>query len=248
MTRVHVIGQGDISLQLESALLLYRSNRGDVYATAHKVEFDPNAPERRVIGAGVAATKETLASFAQVVSVATAYSGFVPENLLYTSANLLAWWTPAAIRRSWFKTAQEGIGEHAGDVAHPALVFVVVPGNWYVFALRKSARPSPQAPLYHAPHFNVWDGGRICTGNVSLPPAIGAESIAAYEEAFFRSRFTHPNRAKAVKYKGGMKALWRDQLAKPDMQAMTAALLRSKETLQSAIQRIAASTSNRMRG
>jgi PRTRC genetic system protein B len=240
MRKVNVISEGDISLQLDSAVLLYRSYRGDVYATVHAVEEDPNNPARRMLGPGIPATKEALASFAQAVSVATAYAGFVPENLLYTSPNALAWWTPAAVRRTWFRCNDKIIGTTAGAAAHPALVFVAVPGDWFVFALKDNARPAPDTKLCHAPHFNVWSGGRICTGNVKLPPAIDATSIAAYEDAFFRSNFTHPNQTGAVKYKGGVKALWRDQLAQPDAATMTRALVHSKETLKSAIERIAA--------
>eukprot|EP01034_Spumella_vulgaris_P026188 gene26188-32724_t len=221
---------------------MYRTGTGQVYATAHPVHLDPENPQRKMIGAGAPLSKANLATFARAVDAATAFDGFVPENLLYTSANMIAWWVPASIRRSWFKANARAaeMGERSGDVAHPALVFVVVPGDWYVFALRDSARPGPGTHLQHAPHFNVWDGGRICTGSVTLPPAIEADAIRDYETAFFRSRFTHPNRADAVKYRGGATALWIDQLNKPDMPAMVRALRPAKETLRQAIERITA--------
>lgn len=92
-----------------------------------------------------------------------------------------------------------------------------------------------------SPHFNVWDGGKICTGSVALPNALSADALTEYEAAFFRSHFTHPNRTAAVKYAGGMKALWRDQLAGASPEAMTKALKPAKETLEAAIQRITTS-------
>lgn len=241
---VKIIAGSETSLNLVSAVLMYQSDRGDVYATSHPVVPDAQHPGRKVIGAGVPLTKGSLAKFADAVGAATAFAGFLPESLLYSSPNLIAWWTPAQERATWFKAAGSGKLEGAGPAAHPALVFVATPGAWYVFALASSTRPAPSTPLYHAPHFNVWDGGRICTGNVKLPPTFGAEVIHSYEKAFFLSWFTHPNRTGAVKHKGGMEQLWREQLAAPDPEAMGRALVRSKETLQEAIARIAASTTN----
>ena len=238
---VTIITQGDRTLRLVGALLMYDSAQGDVYATTHPIEIDAGNPERRVIGPGVALTKGALSKFADTISAATAYAGYVPANLLYTSSNLLAWWVPAAIRHTWFKTTDEGIGTASGQTAHPAVVFVATPTAWFVFALRESERPGPRTPLYHSPHFNVWDGGKICTGNVSLPGALSADALTEYEAAFFRSHFTHPNRVAAVKYAGGMKALWRDQLAAANPEAMTKALKPAKETLEAAIQRITTS-------
>lgn len=232
---VKVLSDGETSLNLVAAVLLYKSQRGDVYATSHPIILDADQPHRKMIGAGVPLSKGALASFADAVSSATAFSGFLPEKLLFSSANIIAWWTPAAIRTTWFKN-----GDKTGHApaAHPALVFVATPGDWFVFALHDSERPVPSTVLCHSPHFNVWNGGRICTGNVTLPPNVGTEAIAIYEDAFFRSHFTHPNRADAVKYKGGMQQLWHDQFHAPDQERMQRALLRSKETLQAAIERI----------
>jgi PRTRC genetic system protein B len=241
---VTVVTEGDRTLRLVGAMLMYDSGQGDVYATTHPIEVDANDPARRVIGAGAALTKDALAKFAAAVGKATAYAGFVPDNMLYTSPNLLAWWVPAAVRNTWFKCSPETLGEVSGPAAHPALVFVATCTDWFVFALATSARPSPDTPMHHAPHMNVWDGGRICTGNVKLPDALAAETLAAYEHAFFRSHFSHPNRTDVVKGKDGMYGLWRAQLATPDPERMTRALKPSKETLQQAIERISNKTAN----
>jgi PRTRC genetic system protein B len=241
---VNVVSQGDRTLRLCGALLMYDSGQGDVYATTHPIELDASNPDRRVIGVGSALTKEALAKFAESVSIATAYAGFVPSNMLYTSPNLLAWWVPAAVRNTWFKCSADTLGEVSGPAAHPAMVFIASSSDWYVFALRASDRPDPETTLYESPHMNVWAGGRICTGNVELPEHLSAETLTAYEEAFFRSRFTHPNRQDAVKAKGGMYGLWRAQLAKPDPAAMTRALKPAKETLKQAIERISNKTTN----
>jgi len=239
LLQVKVIAAGETVLNLVGAVLMYQSDRGDVYATSHPVVPDAQHPHRKVIGAGVPLTKGGLAKFADAVGAATAFAGFLPENLLFSSPNLIAWWGPAQVRMTWFKAAGTGKIDGQGLAAHPALVFVATPGDWFVFALTENARPAPSTRLYHSPHFNVWDGGRICTGNVELPATFGAEVIHSYERAFFGSHFTHPNRTGAVKYKGGMEQLWRAQLAAPDPDAMRRALVDSKETLQEAITRIA---------
>ncbi len=240
---VKILGTGETTLKLTDVVLMYQSGRGDIYATTHPVVQDASNSSRPVIGAGVPLSKGSLAKFAEAVSTATAFSGFLPDNLLFSSPNLIAWWTPAQVRPTWFKKAGVGNVEGHGPAAHPALVFVATPTRWFVFALREDARPDPATRLYHSPHFNVWRDGQICTGNVDLPPTFGAEVIDRYETAFFRSHFTHPNRGDAVKYKGGMQKLWKDQLAKPDPEAMLRALVDSKETLQAAIERIADRTS-----
>lgn len=242
---VDIIGAGSTDLLLKGALLMYESNRGDVYATTHQIEIDATHPDRRVVGAGVPLSKGALAKFAEAVGRATAFAGFVPASLLYTSPNLIAWWTPAQVRTTWFKQAGSGTLDGHGPASHPPLVFVATPDDWFVFALRENSRPEPATRLHHAPHFNVWDGGRICTGNIELPPAPSAEAIGQYEHAFFRSHFTHPNRSNAVKHKGGMVQLWRDQLNHPDPAAMCSALIASGETLQEAITRIATRTTPR---
>jgi PRTRC genetic system protein B len=247
MSKVRLLSTSEETLLLKTAVLLYESDRGSVYATTHAVEVDAENPKRSIIGAGVPLTRASLSKFAKAIDTATAFAGFVPDNLLYTAPNMMAWWAPAVLRKAWFKCedGEDGeIGNKDGIVAHPALVFVAQPDSWHVFALRDSERPSLTTPLYHSPHFNVWKDGRICTGNIKMPAAPSSDAIGQYEDAFYRSHFTHSNHAGAVKYRGGMTALWRDQLEKPDADAMRAALKSSKTTLKTAIERIASNHRN----
>ncbi|MEF2265381.1 PRTRC system protein B [Janthinobacterium sp. LS2A] len=242
MKTVDIISSADATLHLTRAILLYQSSGGysHVYASSHPIDIDASNPERRCIGAGTPMQRADLISFAAAIHTQTAHAGFLPSNLLYTSPNLMAWLVPAAVRTTWFKTNCAQIGNAHGLAAHPALVFFAGRGGWHVFALRESARPTPDTSLYHAPHFNVNDSGRICTGNVQIPDNLGAEAMAGYENAFFRSHFTHTNRQKprAVRGKGGLTALWASQLASPDADAMQRALVPAKETLRTVIERI----------
>lgn len=239
MNHVPLLSEGDEVLELTKAVLLYESKRGGAYATVHPMEADAQQPGRSIIGAGTPLTVESLAAFAQSAAATTTYSGFVPDNLLYTAPNMIAWWAPAAQRQAWFKTGSSEIGTAHGEVAHPALVFIVHAKDWYVFALKQSQRPTLETPLNHSPHFNVHADASICAGNVRLPSAPTAAAISEYEDAFYRSHFTHAHRTGVVKYKGGATALWRDQLLNPDSAAMLAALVPAKKTLKSAIEQIA---------
>lgn len=237
----------DTELHLVSALLMYRSNDGGVYATVHDVETEAEDPARKIIGAGVPLTKEALAGFASAAGDATSFDGFVPDNLLFTAPNMIAWWTPASVRKCWFRSPNRFIGTKVAEVAHPAMVFVVTPGDWFVFALTESTRPAPTTKLQHSPHFNVWAGGRICTGNVALPKVADAGTFKQFEDAFFNSNFTHPNREGATKHKGGITSLWRAQIKKADPEQMQRALRSSGETLRKAIERISQYRTHRTR-
>ena len=227
--------------ELTAALLLYKSNRSNVYATAHDVVDHPHLAGSKQIGPGAAATKGNLAEFAGAVLEATAYRGMIPANLLYTAPETMAWWAPSARRRVWFKSSEKSIGTASVDVAHPPLVFVATTNAWFVFALRCNARPDPNTVLCKAPYFNVWERGQICTGNVALPAARGPEVMASYEEAFFRSHFTHPNDKGLVKYTGGAVPMWAAQIANPDEAIISdpQILIDTKLTLESTIKHIA---------
>jgi PRTRC genetic system protein B len=58
---------------------------------------------------------------------------------------------------------------------------------------------------------NVWlhkdNPGRICTGNVTTPSNTLTGKMAAWENAFFDSEFTHPNAQDLVKFPGGLTGL-----------------------------------------
>jgi PRTRC genetic system protein B len=205
MSTVEIQCEGVTEVSLQTALLIYSNGRRDeIYITQHDVKI---VGQRPMLMAGVPVTKDALAQFADVAAVKTAYSGFVPDRVIYVARNTVAWWTPAQRRRVWFK-ADAPIGERSAEVSHPPLMFVARNDKWYVFALKDDARPTPKTKLFRAPYFNVWDEGEICTGNVELPTHAGPETLSAYEEAFFRSRFTHSNSKKLIHGKGGAKALW----------------------------------------
>lgn len=92
--------------------------------------------------------------------------------------------------------------------------------------------------MYVAPYLNVWAGGRICTGNIETPKGGLKFSTEEWEEAFFRSYFTHPNqheKSALTKYRGGIFALWRALMK--GRAFPTESLVRAGETLGQAFGR-----------
>lgn len=220
----------DRELALKRALLVYETPGSGAapFVTVHEVQTKKKGPP--VLGPGFPLDQAAAARFAADVSKSLAYSGFVPPELLALGPGWVAWWCPPAKRRVWFDCTranpEEGadrdavddgpskLGNRSGVTPHPGLVFAASPGDWRVWAVKGAARPDADTALQRAPYFNVWaDEGGICLGNVRVPSAPGPEAIAAYEKAFFESRFTHPNRGFRVRFPGGGYALWAELLA-----------------------------------
>jgi PRTRC genetic system protein B len=209
---IHALGES--TLRLSQAVLIYTGrNNSEAYATLHDIDRGKGGTR---IGAGRPATTEACAGFIQMLASNAAFSGFIAPQILYVGAGTVAWWRPPASTRVWFNTARPAqqdqtrahIGERTGVTPHPGLVFALAAREWYVAALKGSARPHADTPLHIAPYFNVWRGGHICEGNVRRPRKVTPETIAAFERAFFESRFTHPNMDRLVRFKGGAGALW----------------------------------------
>ena len=138
--------------------------------------------------------------------------------MLYVQGDLLVWWVPPARRHLAFKVGAEqadafGGRERGEMVPQPGLIFAAASNVWRVWAVKGQSRPTPQTPLFQAPYFNVDDQGRICQGNAPVPNGTTVEKISAWNDAFLRSYFTHPNVAgKLLRYRGGAYAFWRDML------------------------------------
>jgi len=203
---------GERSAELTKAILLYGSNHSLTFVSIHDIEGDANNPR---IGVGIPATKQSIAEiFRELMPGALKARTILPWNVLSSDHDHLAWYTLPTKKRLWFRSEKFG-GDLSGEVSLPGLVFLVTNGNWYVFAHKLSVRPLPDTPLYVAPFFNVWSGGNICTGNVKKPEIFGPESIQEWEDAFFRSYFTHPNihnPNELITYKGGPYQLWKKLL------------------------------------
>lgn len=202
-------------LKLEHAMLIYRGASGAALATVHEVEQIDGEP---VIGAGRAMTPRSALALARALLKRAAHGGFLPANVLFVAGDLILWWLKPAMRHVAFHVSERdapllGGVERGDSVPQPGLVFAASGQEWRVWAVKGSQRPTLATPLFQAPFFNVDAKGHICQGSVPKPDGTTAEKIDAWNDAFFRSYFTHPNvAAKLLRYPGGSFAFWRDML------------------------------------
>lgn len=197
--------------ELSAAILLYRERGGQtVFASAHDIKTSDEG--KATIEAGTPVSKTGLVKMMQtLVPENYAPAELLGNHILAQGSDHLAWYCKSQKRRVWFKCAELG-GEVAAKTDHPGLVFIIGKGHWYVFAVKGNKRPTSDTPLYVSPYLNVWKGGHICTGNIETPKGAMKFSTEAWEEAFFRSYFTHPNqheKGALTKYRGGIFSLWR---------------------------------------
>lgn len=201
------INTGAQAAELMGAILLYGNRSMATYASIHEVsQVGPSYflnPGKPVSKSGLLEALHTLAP--------RKYQGpeLIPDNLLSQGPNHMVWWTPPAPHQVWFMA--EKIGERSGAVPLPGLVWFTGKSGWKVFAVKGDRRPTADTMLYQAPFYNVWAGGGICIGNVKTPTGRMAFQQEAWEEAFFRSYFTHPNihaPRRLTLYRGGHVALW----------------------------------------
>ncbi len=203
------------TVQLRRAVLIYDGQQGSALATVHDIEEVDGEP---VIGAGQAMTPRAAMDLARALLKRAAHGGFLPETVLYMDGDLIVWWVPPAHRHIAFRVddehAQAFGGQERGEtVPHSGLVFAASSRVWRVWAVKGAGRPTPATPLYQAPYFNVDAQGNICQGNTPVPEGTTVEKIAAWNDAFLRSYFTHPNVAgKLARYRGGAYVFWRDML------------------------------------
>lgn len=75
----------------------------------------------------------------------------------------------------------------------PAMLFLVVFNNFYVFALKSNARPTMTTELFIAPIMNLSGADQLCWGSVDTANAIPEidKEIAFWEDKLWNSMFPH---------------------------------------------------------
>lgn len=139
-------------------------------------------------------------------------STLIPEHLLYWSqaGQVFMWWQRGAKRR--ISIAADSIAGRA-IVPMPSVLFAVVGGQLHLWALKGNSRPTADTMLYHSPFFNIYEDGKVCTGDCRLPKEWGPESIAQWEHLFWESDFT--DHLPPFLAKGSPHKLWKKLLASP---------------------------------
>ena len=222
---------------MSHAILLYGERGGQtVFASVHDIQTSKEGVA--TIAAGTPVSKTGLVKMMQtLVPEDYAPAELLGNHILAKGSDYLVWYCKPQKRQVWFKNDE--IGQDVSANTHqPGLVFIIGKGHWYVFAVKGNKRPTSSTPLYVAPYLNVWAGGHICTGNIETPKGGLKFSTEAWEEAFFRSYFTHPNvheKDALTKYRGGIFSLWRSLMK--GRAFPTESLVRAGETLGQAFER-----------
>jgi PRTRC genetic system protein B len=213
-------------MELTNAILLYkgaatpdaRRAQEPAFASIHSVERVDGMP---TIAAGAPLSRTHLRLWTELLG-RTVAPEILPENVLVSHADILAWWVPEKVRPSYFDLTNppEGLKVLAErttvTLPYPAHLFVATRNNLWVYALPTSARPSADTVLLYSPVLNVYIEGDLCWGNIPQPKSITAAAMPEYERAVFDSWSTHPNHGQemTVTGKGGLVRLWDDLAAR----------------------------------
>jgi len=197
-------------LKLYQAVLLYKNDHGNRFmATVHGV-VQQDSDGNPVLGAGQLLSTASLRELARQMGTGCAVE-FLPDQVVARTPDLLAWWTASAVRPMFFRAGSELEAISGKRFPHPALLFVVRNHVLYVRALSASRRPSTDSKLAAAPYWNIDSNGAVCAGTMRTPKSLTVTSIAAWQQAFFQSEFTHPGGGggRLTKRRGGTTALWK---------------------------------------
>lgn len=214
------------SYELKQALLIYEANhpginQSSVAVSRHDVEIRAGQP---VIAAGQPVTQAAVESLAAKLGRNLA-ACYLPPNVISVSFGQVAWFCAAGRRRLWFRAdgrfngGREEQGKELTDsqksqklngkfAAHPPLLFIAREDGLHVFALAENRRPDADTPLFRAPYWNLWEGGKLCEGNRHLSRQPTVNSIAALEDGFFNSAFSHTNIPRVCAHPRGHAGLW----------------------------------------
>lgn len=174
---------------LQEVLAVYHASRegGRSYVETHKASRGRDGEVR--LGAGKPLSLRALKALAVQLGkeVVAENQGLLPERVLALRPDGgIIWWLPAA-RRGLARKERPTL-----EAWWPPLVLVLAEGGLSVFALREDGRPGPGSRLFRAPFWNVYQDGGVCMGSGKLPGRGSAEErVAAAEEAFIGTPFTH---------------------------------------------------------
>lgn len=218
-------------LTLTNAILLYQgapatarspyaAPRGasPAFASIHPVEHGPDQP---IIGAGAPLSRAHLRQWTEAVGRSAAPE-ILPENVLVSHADVLAWWVPEHVRTAYFALSTPTAGLKAlaqrttVQVPYPAHLFIATRRGLGVYALPASVRPTADTIVLHSPVLNVFLDGQLCWGNIAQPKSLTTAAMQEYEAAVFDSWSTHPNGGQelTITGKGGLVRLWDDLAAR----------------------------------
>ena len=217
---------GNSAVELRKAVMIYTGTHA--YVTVHDVLRDEQG--RPHYGPPEALSAEFVKSLCELLNQKSVLEiEVLPSNILCLTDDLVAWWSPAAVRPMFFESATDKAANalSGGKFPHPALVFVSTERQLSVRALPANERPTSGTPLLSAPYWNTYEDGSVCTGSMRVPVSEVSSAVSAeWERGFFESAFTHPAGAvRLTSYKGGIIPMWTSVLGRdafPDQYLVTA--------------------------
>jgi len=114
----------------------------------------------------------------------------LPPNCLASSADAFAFWLPSTVRPMHLANMD---GRSTILTRWPTLVIKVERGGLSMAALSSDQHPMADTALFHAPLPNVYEDGRLCTGDAVLPAQSDATTYEGWVSVINDSAFTHPN-------------------------------------------------------
>lgn len=158
------------------------------------------------VGQGKPLYKETLQDLLKLVKpeeedTSWFVDGKLPRNVLHlnTKMKTITWVVKSQKHYLHFSDKSK---IPSGEYHLPHLVFHLN-RSLKIYTVKSLA---PNANLYYAPLYNIYQDGRLCMGNVRVKPTSYniIDIMKANEQAFFGSQFTHTNHKKI--FYGGDKA------------------------------------------
>ncbi len=197
----------------QKALLVYQNlaEEKETYVEAYDID-DNGSPvnahplslqESIALAQSLAASKELKHNYLQCKSL-------IPGKLLYTEIGFKGyaiWYSPAQKVNLYFK---EALNIPCGKTSVPAMIWKADKYHLSIYALKGNTKPLLDAPLYNAPFFNIYQGGRVCMGTVDTDFADSCfleEFMRQWEQRFFNSYFSH-SISGHVAVKGNIVELW----------------------------------------
>jgi len=219
---------GNRKFVLKCAVMIY-TDTSTAFATLHEVRVDGEGSP--YLAPGRSLTTAFLRRLSQGLGTATP-TEVLPECILARTPDLIVWWARAQSRVMFFGGQEKGARYLNGHLyPHPPLVYKVRGHELFVRALAENTRPRAETQLKTAPYWNTNSRGSVCAGTMRIPDQLAANSISAWEDAYFGSEFTHPAGAvRLTKHRRGFVGLW-TSLKDKDRTFPTGMLTDAKETL-----------------
>jgi len=193
--------------KITSALMVYSNPaRKKFYVESHAVENGALLAGKPITRAGM---KQMITAFHNEKKKAT--FSFAPVQLLAHMEDVICWYSLPRLQAMSFT---EDLHIPDGLAWVPGVVYLAEGKNLSVFAMKAKKRPIETTPLFRAPFHNIHENGEVCMGNAKLfgiePGATSKQLMAAWEAAFWNSRFSHLIGSSPVAKGENVNLIWKD--------------------------------------